>query len=121
MKKIDIRFNPNDFDGVKNIRIDTSTSPLELAEFYNSNPSNSNPSVALALYFMESNAINFNEVNTNFRTYYYLKVSLYSFLKSSMATMQLAFINNLQKNRVKTFSQRFIYYVNVIHTFYPKD
>ena len=25
MKKIDIRFNPNDFDGVKNVRIDTST------------------------------------------------------------------------------------------------
>ena len=49
MKKIDIRFNPNDFDGVKNIRIDTSTSPFELAESYNSNPSNSNPSVDLAL------------------------------------------------------------------------
>ena len=52
------------------VRIDTETSPMELSESYNSNPSASNPSVDLALYFMEPNAINFNEVNTNFRTYY---------------------------------------------------
>ena len=52
------------------VRIDTLTSPLELSESYNSNPTSSNPSVDLALYFMEPNAINFNEVNTNFRTYY---------------------------------------------------
>ena len=43
---------------------------IELSESYNSNPTSSNPSVDLALYFMEPNAINFNEVNTNFRTYY---------------------------------------------------
>ena len=52
------------------VRIDTVNSPMELAETYNSNPSISNPSLDLALYFMEPNAINFNEVNTNFRTYY---------------------------------------------------
>ena len=52
------------------LRVDTNESPENLISKFNSNPTEANPSVDLALYFMEPNAINFNEVNTNFRTYY---------------------------------------------------
>ena len=52
------------------VRIDTNESPESLMSKYNSNPSSSSPGIDLALYFMEPNAINFNEVNTNFRTYF---------------------------------------------------
>ena len=42
------------------VRIDTLTSPLDLSEYYSSNPSQSNPSDDLALYLMAPNAINYN-------------------------------------------------------------